>query len=521
MRPIHRILTATALALVSLVAVAAPAAAHTGFDSSDPADGTTVDQPVDTITLVFTGQAEPTGAGFQVLDPTGALREPTEASSSDGTTWLLRFEPALSGGVVGVRWTVKAPDAHPIDGSFSFEVDAPAVASTSEQPVSAAPGAVAPTPGLEPLESTGAAGAGAADLEAFLDTGGNATAPARQLGAAARAVTLIGTLVGIGALIFAAAVLRGDHRDVRHVLHWVRRAGVLVVVGASVEFFAQIVVESGGGWTGSLSLSAVGSVVASSFGAAVALRLAGGVALASGARLEIADAASVPDPVVAIRELVGVGAGPAIGPGPERIGSGAGHSPNGAPFVHHGDHAWLPTVDSFGAVLGAIALIAAHLFDGHTVTKGDRFWTALVDVVHVTGGAVWAGGVLMLVAVLWRRHRHGRELRALQLAVRFSVVATLALVAVGVAGVALTVIVLDSPSELWSTEWGRTLMAKTMFVAAAAGAGGYNHHVLIPQLQAKPDNAVLTHRFRTIVTGEAFALVAVLVATALLMGAAS
>ena len=189
--------------------------------------------------------------------------------------------------------------------------------------------------------------------------------------------------------------------------------------------------------------------------------------------------------------------------------------------MHHGDHAWQPTVDSAGALLGAIAVVAAHLFDGHTVTKGDRLWTGLADIVHVTGGAIWAGGVLMLTAVLWRRHRHGRQLRALQLAIRFSVVATLALVAVGVAGVALTVIVLDSPSELWATEWGRTLIAKTLFVAAAAAAGGYNHQVLIPQLQATPDDPVLAHRFRTIVTGEALALMAVVVATALLMGAAS
>ena len=58
-------------------------------------------------------------------------------------------------------------------------------------------------------------------------------------------------------------------------------------------------------------------------------------------------------------------------------------------------------------------------------------------------------------------------------------------------------------------------------LAAAAAAGGYNHQVLIPQLQATPDDPVLAHRFRTIVTGEALALIAVLATTALLMGAAS
>ena len=126
-----------------------------------------------------------------------------------------------------------------------------------------------------------------------------------------------------------------------------------------------------------------------------------------------------------------------------------------------------------------------------------------------------------MAAVLWRRHRHWREVRALQLALRFSVVATVALVVVGMAGVVLTVIVLDSPSELWATEWGRTLIVKTLFVGVAAPAGGYNHKVLIPELQDSPDDPKLAHRFRMVITGEAAALGTALVATALLMGAAS
>ena len=343
-----------------------------------------------------------------------------------------------------------------------------------------------------------------------------------RVGAAARVVTVIGTLIGVGALIFAAAVLRGHHRDVSHVLYWVRRAGLLVVVGATAELVAQVAVEGAGEWTALLSPSTVIAVVTSSFGLAVALRIAGGLALTSGAELHIAPAHHAPDPVVAIKELVGVWAGSpaartAIGDDEARPARAAA-TPE--PCVHHGDHAWVPTVDAGWAIVGAVALVGSHLFDGHTVTKGDRFWTGVADVVHVAGGAVWAGGVLMLVAVLWRRHRHGRELRA-QLAVRFSVVATVALVAVGLAGLALTVIVLDSPSELWATEWGRTLLVKTLLVGAAACAGGYNHKVLIPAMERAGDHPDLAHRFRLVVSAEAVALVGVVVATALLMGAAS
>ena len=127
----------------------------------------------------------------------------------------------------------------------------------------------------------------------------------------------------------------------------------------------------------------------------------------------------------------------------------------------------------------------------------------------------------MLAVVLWRRHRQGRPSRAAQLALRFSVVATLAIVAVGVAGVVLAVIILDSPSELWGTDWGRLLIAKTVFVLAAAAAGAYNHRVLIPQMSHDPDSPELSARFRSVITAEATALLIVLVLTAFLVGAAS
>ncbi len=52
-------------------------------------------------------------------------------------------------------------------------------------------------------------------------------------------------------------------------------------------------------------------------------------------------------------------------------------------------------------------------------------------------------------------------------------------------------------------------------------AGGYNHRVLIPQMASAPDHPAPAARFHTVVTVEAVALGAVLVATAFLMGAAS
>lgn len=528
MRLIRQFVATIVVALVALTVLAtAPAGAHTGFESSDPADGATVDGPLDAISLVFTGPAEPTGTGFEILDGSGTFRIPSDASTADGLTWVLRFDPPLDGGQVGVRWMVKAPDAHPIDGSFSFTVNAAPPASTTTtvplssvaEPLDESAEAVTTQDvvAAEAVEPSAAEGAASTDLDTFLDTGEPSATPAR-VGAVARAMTLAGTLLGVGALVFAALVLHGEQRDVRHVLFWVRRAGLLVLVGVMAELAAQVAVEAGGDWSALTSPTAIGDVMGSVFGVAVGLRLAGGLAMAIGPRFDLVAVSSSNRP--AVRDLVGAGAQRVHGTLPPELDIGpAGHSA-GAPRHAAGDHAWQPST-SMVAIVGAVAVVAAHLFDGHTVVRGHRFWTGLVDVVHVAAGAVWVGGVVMRAVVLWRRHRHGRRLRALHLALRFSVVATIALVAVAVAGLALTVIVLDSPSGLWSTQWGRTLMVKTVLVAFAAAGGAYNHRVLIPELSATPDDPVQLARFRTVVTLEAVALAAVVAATAVLMGAAS
>ncbi|MEL7206802.1 MAG: CopD family protein, partial [Actinomycetota bacterium] len=104
---------------------------------------------------------------------------------------------------------------------------------------------------------------------------------------------------------------------------------------------------------------------------------------------------------------------------------------------------------------------------------------------------------------------------------RFSVVATVALVVVGLAGVTLSVIILDGPGELVSTSWGRLLMIKAALVAIVAAAGGYNHLVLLPRLEVRPDDRALASHFRRVAAGEALLLLVVVGLTAWLVGAAS
>jgi copper transport protein len=474
-------------ALFGSIILAAPAAAHTGFESSDPADGAVLDGPVTEVVLTFTGEAEPTGGGFEVLEADGTIRQPSTAASEDGALWVLRFDPALTG-TVGVRWMVKAPDAHPIDGSFSFT----------------AGGATAPGPEA---------------LDDFLAPSDDTVGASRVAGAG-RMLTMVGALLGVGALIFAATVLRGHDRDIREVTFWVRRAGLVAALGAVIELVSRIAIDAGGDWSALRSPTEIAAALLSVTGLALVLRLAGGIGLVAGAHPVTTAAAEAPDAVARLRELVG-GRGAQSEPDPTARSGRAAEHPRADPHGVPGDRAWVLTSSSTGALVGAAMLVLSFAFDGHTISKGAWPSNLLFTVVHVTAAAAWVGGVAMLVAVCRRRHRRREPMRAAQLAARFTVVATGALVAVGVAGAALAIVVLDDPGELVSTPWGRLLLVKVVIVAAAAGAGGYNHRLLVPELEARPDDPGVTSRFRQVIAAEAAALVLVGLLTAWLVGAAS
>lgn len=480
-----------------LLLFAAPASAHTGFESSSPAEGDILDQPVTEILLIFSGEATPAGEGFVVLDPEGLLRIPDEITSIDNLTWTLRFDEPLAGGTVGVRWRVAAPDAHPIEGSFSFDVNALAPATAVATP---------PPADLNPAP---------ADLDDFLDTKDGGLTSIARVGDVGRAMSLLGVVMAIGGIAFAALTLRGDRSDIRAVLYWVRRAGVFMMIGVIVEAVAQVA-KLASGWSGLWSLSAPVDALASSFGVALVLRFMGGALISSGARLDIHSAHVAADPVAAVKRLASVGAG-----GSTRRETTSSNDPAaGEPLLHAGDEAWHIGGNS-PAFIGSMLIIASFLFDGHTVSEGPRWIHALANTIHVTTAATWAGGVTMLALVITRRHRRGADTRALQLAVRFSVVATIGLVAAAAAGTALAVVILDSVSELWSTPWGRLLVAKVLLVGAVATGGGYNHRVVIPALERSPDDETIAHRFRTIVTFEAAGLIVVTLLTAVLISTSS
>jgi copper transport protein len=492
------------LAMLIVVASATASGAHADFVGSDPEDGALLGEPVEVATLSFTNAVEPVDDGFQVLDGDGMLRVPVAAGGPDGTTWELRFDPPLEGSV-GVRWMVKAPDAHPISGSFIFDagvaVQAPTVVDESGIPEAPRAAPLQNSTSVEPSQN----------LEEFLVERATPLS-VRLAGGVGRVLSLAASLVSIGALLFAAVVLRGERRDFTVVMFWIRRSAVALVVGSVLVMLEFLAVDTGGGLSSALDLSAWGAISSYS-GLALFLRVAGGVLLVAAARVPFGDPEGFADPVVKLRELVGVAV--------ERAGLGDAEPVDPRPYRADGDIGWVPRFSPAHPVLGALLIVLSFTFDGHTVGEGTWLALATLDIVHVAAASTWTGGVLMIGVVLWHRHREQRPSRATQLALRFSVVAGAALTLTGAAGVAMAAVILDSPGELFSTSWGRLLIAKTVFVAVAAAVGGYNHVVMIPAMSAEPETGFLDDRFAKVLKLETTALALAASATALLVVAAS
>ncbi len=567
MRASRRVLLLFAvLSPMSVLLAIGPASAHTGFESSNPVDGSTVDSAVEVVTIAYSGAAEPTGEGFVALDSSGTIRIPDIVTSdADQQTWTLRFDPPLAGGAVGVRWTVQALDAHPINGSFSFTVTDDTAAERSGVPATASTPVDDPGSGMEPKRSgkiasepVGSSGfppvsegevasSATRDLESFLQRSDQTAPNAAGVGAFGRLLGFVGTMIGIGGLCFGVVVVRNRPRDLRSVFKAVRYAALVVVAGTAIDLVAHLAVASNGWWE-ILIAGAVRSATLSTFGLAVGLRIVAGALLFANARIADQEGGrrEVPAPQ---RELVLAGGPRHVALGDVRWETGPAEWLDGGRSEGRrlGPPSWPEDLElshsvlvnrrvddertppvgvderplSNASLVAVVLLLASFTFDGHTVTEGNRWVTGVVDMVHVMAASIWAGGVVAFAVVLWRRYLRRERLGGLEMALRFSVVAGAALAVAGLAGTILAVIIIESVSDLWATPWGRLLIAKTAAVAAVASLGTYNHVVVIPWMNAHPHDDTRSVRIRNTATVEAILLVAVMVLTAFLVGAPS
>jgi copper transport protein len=150
-------------------------------------------------------------------------------------------------------------------------------------------------------------------------------------------------------------------------------------------------------------------------------------------------------------------------------------------------------VSAFGAVFAAIApiypvlepavLAAAFLIlpgpsiAGHALDRGRSPLEVVDDVVHVAAASIWLGGLLALGLALRAPGDRAALMR------RFSNIAVVSVAVLAITGVVRALAELHSISQLWTTGYGRALIAKSVLLAALVVIGWVNRYRLVPRLQ--------------------------------------
>ncbi|MFE7507848.1 copper resistance protein CopC [Promicromonospora sp. NPDC057488] len=111
----------TAVAVVALLATAAPASAHDKLVSSDPASDQTLREAPATVSLTYSADVLDMGAAVVVTDGDGTDWV-SDAPAIDGATVTAVLDADMPDGGYEIRWRVVSSDGHPITGIVPFAV---------------------------------------------------------------------------------------------------------------------------------------------------------------------------------------------------------------------------------------------------------------------------------------------------------------------------------------------------------------------------------------------------------------
>lgn len=124
-------------ALLSVLALAAPAAAHTEVVATSPTAGERMDQAPTQVTITTVEPVREIGSAIVVTAPSGA-RVDDGSTEIDGAITLVGLVALKEYGIYTVDYRLLASDGHPIEGAFTFTL---------------VEGAATQSPTLEPTET--------------------------------------------------------------------------------------------------------------------------------------------------------------------------------------------------------------------------------------------------------------------------------------------------------------------------------------------------------------------------------
>jgi copper transport protein len=150
-----------------------------------------------------------------------------------------------------------------------------------------------------------------------------------------------------------------------------------------------------------------------------------------------------------------------------------------------------------GLLLLPVPTVAGHAFD-----RGRPAYEPVIDFFHLAAASFWVGGVVALAVTF-------STVRSVPGAIRrFSNVAFVSVIVIAATGVVRAFAELRSVSQLWSTGYGRVLIAKTVLLSILVALGWMNRYRILrrPSLGALRRN----------LTAEIVVFVGLLAAVALL-----
>ena len=423
----RRLLLVLAL-LVSLI-VAPSALAHAVLRSATPEAGERLRVAPVTVRLTFSEPIDLLSTdSVDVVDEQGRLATGGQAVQPprDRASISIPLQPALGDGTYTVRWRVISADAHLIVGAYTFVV--------GNGPI-------------RPAVLTSATGAGGGPTETSI----------WAISARFLELVCLGGLIGM--LAFRWLVWRPAIRDEngppehRALVLWARDAywtgfGLLAVVAMLAEGYLLLTK------TATLTDQSVAGALTSPGDMA---RILADTRFGTLAQLRAALLFCVF--AVAIWQFLA------------EVGTddGAGGSPLSGRAT--------PAIIMGGLTVGALAAISAQ---GHAITGRAPSLQVAIDVTHLVTVAIWITGIALVGGILWRAPRVAGDAGRIGAAKTLSRFSKVALLAVGIAvvtGVLRAVGELSTPSDLWTTGYGRSILIKLALLAPIAFLGLRNRRI--------------------------------------------
>ena len=185
--------------------------------------------------------------------------------------------------------------------------------------------------------------------------------------------------------------------------------------------------------------------------------------------------------------------------------------------LQFGGRRWRTAREIALALIG-VCLVLTATAAGHAIVGGPGAFIA--DGAHITAAAAWLGGLVFVLAAVAVSPARVRWPLAMRSVPRFSLLATVAVAVLGVAGVISAYLEVGAWRGLWDTTYGLLILAKIALLLPLLALGAFNNRISVPALKSGAATPAVRSRFVRSAGLEVVLLAVVVGVTAALIGEA-